>query len=77
VCSNATSLPEVAGDAALLVDPESPEALAQAINRVLTDDELRCSLIERGRRQVMRFSWPKFTLEIVRILREVRQARRG
>ena len=77
VCSNATSLPEIAGDAAVLVDPGSPEALAHAINRVLTDDELRRALIERGRRQVTHFSWAKFTLEIVRVLHEVRQLRYG
>lgn len=72
VCSNATSLPEIAGDAALLVDPRSPEALAHATSRVLTDGELRRGLIERGRLRVTRFSWAQFTLEIVRVLREVR-----
>jgi len=75
VCSNATSLPEIAGDAALLVDAGSPDALAHAIHRVLTDDELRHALIERGRRQVTRFSWARFTLAIVRALCEVRPLR--
>ena len=41
VCSNTTSLPEIAGDAALLVDPRSPEELAHAISRVLTDAAIR------------------------------------
>jgi glycosyltransferase involved in cell wall biosynthesis len=77
VCSNATSLPEIGGDAALLVDPESPEALAHAIKRVLTDEELRYFLIERGRRRVRSFSWPKFTLEMVRILHAVGRRRDG
>ncbi len=77
VCSNATSLPEVAGDAALLIDPRSPEALADAINRVLTDAALRCTLIERGRQQVKRFSWLNFTMTIVRILHQVREMRYG
>ncbi len=77
VCSDTTSLPEIAGDAALLVDPRSPEALAHAINQVLTDDALRRALIERGRRHVTRFSWTRFALEIVRALHEVRQLRRG
>jgi glycosyltransferase involved in cell wall biosynthesis len=72
VCSNVTSLPEIAGDAALLVDPGSPEALAHAISRVLTDGELRRGLIGRGKRRVTRFTWAKFTPEIVRVLREVR-----
>jgi len=57
ICSNVSSLPEVAGDAALLVDPHDPAALATALRRVLDDRELRRDLIERGRRQVARFSW--------------------
>jgi len=73
VCSNTTSLPEIAGNAALVVDSRSPEGLAHAISRVLTDGELRHALIEQGRKQVTRFSWTKFTLEIVRVLHEARQ----
>ena len=63
VCSNTTSLPEIAGDAALLVDPRSPEDLAHAMSRVLTDTATRQALIERGRRQVTGFSWQEFTLD--------------
>ena len=77
VCSNATSLPEVAGDAALLVDPRSPEELAHALNRVLTGGELRRALIERGRRRVKDFSWTKFTLDVVSVLHRARQLRFG
>jgi glycosyltransferase involved in cell wall biosynthesis len=74
VCSNATSLPEVAGDAALFFDPHSPEELALAISRVLTDNKLRQTLIERGHQQSKEFSWHKFTTEIVRILHQVRES---
>jgi len=74
VCSNATSLPEVAGDAALFFDPHSPEELALAISRVLTDNHLRQTLIERGHQQSKEFSWHKFTTEIVRILHQVRES---
>jgi glycosyltransferase involved in cell wall biosynthesis len=74
VCSNATSLPEVAGDAALFFDPHSPEELALAISRVLTDNQLRQTLIERGHQQSKEFSWHKFTTEIVRILHQVRES---
>ncbi len=77
VCSNATSLPEVAGDAALLVDPRSPEALAHALSRVLTDEGLRRALIERGRQRVKDFSWTRFTLEVVSVLHRARQLRYG
>ena len=51
------SLPEVLGDAALLVPVGDPPALAAAIDRVLTDDALRAGLIEAGRRRVESFSW--------------------
>ncbi|NCP78609.1 MAG: glycosyltransferase family 4 protein, partial [Desulfuromonadales bacterium] len=64
VCSNTTSLPEIAGDAALLVEPLSPEALAESAFKVLTDAELRLDLIEKGRRQAQKFSWRRFTLQL-------------
>ncbi len=47
-CSNTTSLSEIAGDAALLFDPESPADIANAINRLATDEPLRSALVERG-----------------------------
>jgi len=77
VCSNVTSLPEIAGDAALLADPRSPEELAHALYRVLTDEGLRHLLIGRGRRRVEDFSWTKFTVEIVSVLHQARQRRYG
>jgi glycosyltransferase involved in cell wall biosynthesis len=75
VCSNATSLPEIAGDAALLVDPGSPEELAHAVSRVLIEEGLRRTLVERGRRRAMDFSWTTFTLEMVRALHQTRELR--
>ena len=48
LCSNSTSLPEVAGDAALLFDPDDPEAIADAIARIVDDPQFRRALIERG-----------------------------
>jgi len=77
VCSNVTSLPEIAGDAALLVAPDSPEELAHETSRILNDDELRCTLIERGRKQAANFSWLKFTMETVRVLHRVHEERYG
>jgi glycosyltransferase involved in cell wall biosynthesis len=57
VTSNVSSLPEVAGDAALLVDPYVPEAIGDAIYRVLTDEALRCGLRQRGIARARQFSW--------------------
>lgn len=75
VCSGTTSLPEIAGDAALLIDPRSPEDVAQALARVLTDQALREVLVARGLEQVRQFSWRAFTLAIVAVLQQVRRRR--
>lgn len=56
-CSDVSSLPEVAGDAALLFDPRSPEDIAQAISRLIADPELRADLIERGAARCRTFTW--------------------
>lgn len=55
-CSNTTSLREVAGDAALLFDPERPADIARAINRLATDEALRARLIEQGLRRAEDFA---------------------
>lgn len=57
ICANTSSLPEVAGDAALLIDPTDVADLAQAMLRLLTDAALRAELVARGRRNRERFSW--------------------
>jgi glycosyltransferase involved in cell wall biosynthesis len=59
VCSNVSALPEVAGDAALLVDAHRPEELAAAISRVLEDRELAAQLGERGKARARSFSWKR------------------
>jgi alpha-1,3-rhamnosyl/mannosyltransferase len=56
-CSNASSLPEVAGDAALLFAPTDTSAIAQAIQRLTDDASLRADLRQRGLRQAARFTW--------------------
>lgn len=57
VCSNASSLPEVAGDAALLVAPEDDAGLAAAAHLLLSQPQLAAALAEAGRRQAARFRW--------------------
>ncbi|MBC7240010.1 MAG: glycosyltransferase family 4 protein, partial [Chloroflexi bacterium] len=57
VTSNTSSMPEAAGDAALLVDPTDVEAIAEALWRLLEDASLRNALRARGFEQVKRFSW--------------------
>lgn len=57
ITSNVTSMPEVAGDAALLVDPNDVGQIQDAMTRLATDEVLRQSLIEKGRLQRQKFSW--------------------
>lgn len=59
VCSNSSSLPEVVGDAGLLVDPTDTAALAEAVRSVLDDADLRADLQQRSLRQAAKFSWEK------------------
>ncbi|HLP51412.1 MAG TPA: glycosyltransferase family 1 protein [Chitinophagales bacterium] len=57
ITSNITSMPEAAGDAALLVNPASVEDIASAMKRFVSDPVLREQLIMKGREQVKKFSW--------------------
>lgn len=57
VSSNATCLPEIYGDAAHYFDPLDTQSMADAINEVLTDKDLRAGLIGRGQAQVGKYSW--------------------
>jgi len=59
VASNASSLPEVLGDAALLVDPSDETGFARAVESVLTDQQLRERLIAAGRTQARKFTWER------------------
>ncbi len=70
VCSNVSSLPEVAGEAALLVDPLDTESLVNAIGQIVTDEGLRRTLVERGLRQMQYFSWGRCAREILQILED-------
>lgn len=69
--SNNSSLPEVAGDAALLVDPHDVDDIAGAMQRLVTDDALRAELVRRGFQNVKRFSWEKCARETLAVLEEV------
>jgi glycosyltransferase involved in cell wall biosynthesis len=61
VTSNVSSLPEVAGDAALLADPTSVDEIAAAMRRIAEDEHLRNKLVANGRLQRMKFNWQRAT----------------
>lgn len=71
VCSNTSSMPEVVGDAALLFDPLSAEALGQALVAVLEDAGLRQALITKGRERIKNFSWDKCAQETMTVYKQV------
>ena len=71
VTSNVSSLPEVAGGAALLVDPYDEDAIAAGIVRAVTDEALRADLIARGRERARSFSWAQSVRRIHEIYMEV------
>lgn len=59
ITSNVTSMPEVAGDAALFADPFSVQSIADAMIKIYSDSNLRNEFIEKGRLQKQKFSWDK------------------
>ena len=70
ICSNASSLPEVAGDAALLIDPLDTPAWTAAMYAVLRDADLAARLVDAGRRNVQRFSWGRAARQALDVLEE-------
>jgi len=74
IASNTTCLPEIAGNAALFVNPNSTQEIANAMFKLSTNDELRTSLIEKGREQRNHFSWQqtadKFWSSIEKVIAE-------
>jgi len=73
ITSNVASLPEVAGDAALLIDPYDSEKIAQAMNKIITDEDLCNELTRKGFKQIKKFSWQRCAREVLNILEKTLQ----
>jgi glycosyltransferase involved in cell wall biosynthesis len=71
ICSNTSSLPEVAGEAALLVDPFDVDALTHAMLRLAEDADLCRTLVERGHAQAQKFSWRSCAASVLSALESV------
>lgn len=71
ISSDATCLPEIYGDAAHYFDPEDTQAMADAIDEVLTDAKLRKSLVSKGRKQVEKYSWRRMAEQTLDIYNKV------
>jgi glycosyltransferase involved in cell wall biosynthesis len=68
VASNRASIPEICGESALYIDPTNPAAIAQAIERVLIDENLRSELIEKGLVQVQKYRWEDSNKQFVKAI---------
>jgi glycosyltransferase involved in cell wall biosynthesis len=71
VASHLTSLPEIMGDAGLLADPYNPNSLAGALDQILTNNDLRQILIQKGFTQAEKFKWEKTAGEVLRELNKI------
>lgn len=68
VCSNITSLPEIAGGGTMLADPNSVEQMANALYKVINNRELHTNLIKKGFNNIKRFSWEKCAQETLNVI---------
>lgn len=71
ITSNISSMAEVAGDAALLVDPFNVQEISDAMEKIFSDENLRAELISRGLKRVQAFSWPSAAKEFMHLLRSL------
>lgn len=71
ITSNLSSMPEVAGDGAILVNPLNEEQITEAMSQIITNDTLRDSLINKGRIQLKKFSWQKAATQTLSVLKRV------
>ena len=71
ITSNTSSLPEVAGDAAILVDPENVEAIAEAMRRVLAGPALAQELRAKGLERAKQFTWERCARETIAVYEKV------
>lgn len=71
ITSNVSSLPEVAGDAALLINPHNYKEIRDGIADILSTEQLKSQLIARGKERVKRFSWTKTAEKTLEIYKEV------
>lgn len=71
ITSNTSSMPEVAGDAAILVNPHSVEEIAQAMHTITTNPELKAELVEKGRNRLPLFDWDRSANQLWNVIESV------
>lgn len=68
VASNVSSLPEILNNSALLINPNKPEEIAEAIYKIISDPKLKQKLIKKGQENIKRFSWQKCARETLKVI---------
>ena len=68
VASNVSSLPEILGDSALLINPHEPEEIAEAVYKIIKNLDLKKDLIKKGQENIKRFSWPECAKETLKVI---------
>ena len=71
ITSNTSSMPEVSGSAAYIVDPFKPEEIAAGIEKILSDEAYRKDIIEKGFRQSAKFSWKNMAKQVLELYETV------
>jgi len=71
ITSNTTSMPEVANNAALLINPRNPREICEATERIIQNSKLRKKLVKKGLSRVKKFSWEKCARETLEVLNRV------
>ena len=71
VCSNRSSMPEVAGNAAHLIEPEDEKDIVRGLSEMIYDDKLREAYVDSGRNRAMQFSWDKTARQTIDVFRQV------
>ena len=71
ICSNTSSLPEIAGDGAYFFDPTSEISIKDSIQKVIENSNLREDLINKGLKQVKKFSWEKTAAQTYEIYKNI------
>ncbi len=71
ITSSVSSLPEVAGEAAYLIDPANPEELTSAMIRMVNEPDLRNELIKKGFERTAHFSWKSTASNVLEIYKEI------
>jgi len=71
LCSKTSSLPEVAGDAAIFFDPNDLSSISSSIEKIISSKDLRLSLIKKGNERLQMFSWNKCALETLNVYKKI------